>query len=118
MTKGPGCGHRRPLRLGRPIHPWGTTLKQYLLAAAVALATMGSAAQPAVAQAAQRAEPVDLDMVSRIRQEAFHHSQVMQTLAELTEDIGPRLTNSPNMDKAKIGRASCRERGENGVATE
>src|SRR5690606_10234299 len=39
-------------------------------------------------------------MVSRIRQEAFHHSQVMQTLAELTEDIGPRLTNSPNMDKA------------------
>src|SRR3546814_2857187 len=52
------------------------------------------------AQFAQRTEPVDMDMVSRIRQEAFHHSQVMQTLAELTEDVGPRLTNSPNMDKA------------------
>lgn len=49
---------------------------------------------------AQPAEPVDLDMVSRIRQEAFHRSQVMQTLAELTEDIGPRLTNSPAMDRA------------------
>src|SRR3546814_12608957 len=77
-------------------------LKQLLLATAVALATVGSAAaQPAFAQFAQRTEPVDMDMVSRIRQEAFHHSQVMQTLAELTEDVGPRLTNPPNMDKAK-----------------
>ena len=49
---------------------------------------------------AQPVEPVDLDMVSRIRQEAFHHSQVMGLLGELTEDIGPRLTNSPAMDKA------------------
>ena len=49
---------------------------------------------------AQPAEPVDLDMVSRIRQEAFHHSQVMQTLGELTEDVGPRLTNSPAMGRA------------------
>ena len=49
---------------------------------------------------AQPAEPVDLDMVSRIRQEAFHRSQVMQTLGELTEGIGPRLTNSPAMDRA------------------
>ncbi len=45
-------------------------------------------------------EPVDLDMVSRIRQEAFHRSQVMQTFGHLTEQIGPRLTNSPNMAKA------------------
>jgi Iap family predicted aminopeptidase len=39
-------------------------------------------------------------MVARIRQEAFQHSQVMATLQELTEDVGPRLTASPNMDKA------------------
>lgn len=45
-------------------------------------------------------EPVDLDMVSRIRQEAFHHSQVMDTLSHLTESIGPRLTNSPQMAQA------------------
>ncbi len=45
-------------------------------------------------------EPVDLDMVSRIRQEAFHRSQVMDHLSHLTENIGPRLTNSPSMAKA------------------
>ena len=49
---------------------------------------------------AQPVEPVDLDMVSRIRQEAFHHSQVMDLLGEITEDVGPRLTNSPGMDRA------------------
>ena len=45
-------------------------------------------------------EPVDLDMVNRIRQEAFHHSQVMDTFSHLTESIGPRLTNSPQMAQA------------------
>jgi len=45
-------------------------------------------------------EPVDLDMVSRIRQEAFHRSQVMATFSHLTENIGPRLTNSPQMAQA------------------
>lgn len=49
---------------------------------------------------AQTAEPVDLEMVGRIRQEAFHDSQVMALLGHLTEEIGPRLTNSPNMDAA------------------
>lgn len=45
-------------------------------------------------------EPVDLDMVNRIRHEAFHHSEVMPTLEYLTETIGPRLTNSPQMARA------------------
>jgi hypothetical protein len=45
-------------------------------------------------------EPVDLEMAGRIRQEAFHHSQVMDILGHLTEDIGPRLTNSPQMAEA------------------
>ena len=45
-------------------------------------------------------EPVNLDVVSKIRQEAFYRSQVMKTFTHLTEDIGPRLTNSPNMSKA------------------
>lgn len=46
------------------------------------------------------AEPVDLDMVNQIRQEAFHHSQVMELLEHLTEDIGPRLTGSPQLASA------------------
>ena len=49
---------------------------------------------------AQSMDAVDLDMVARIRQEAFTRSQVMATLRELTEDVGPRLTASPNMDKS------------------
>src|SRR5690606_12996195 len=85
---------RPPMLGGRTLSPAmsGDTLKRILLAACMSLAAGATLAQPA--------EPVDLDMVSRIRQEAFHRSQVMQTLAELTEDIGPRLTNSPAMDRA------------------
>ncbi len=49
---------------------------------------------------AQAKEPVDLDMVSRIRQEAFHDSRVMDTFSHLTEVIGARLTNSPAMAEA------------------
>ncbi len=58
------------------------------------------AACVAVSGVAWGQEPVDLDMVSRIRQEAFHNSQVMATFSHLTEAIGPRLTNSPQMAEA------------------
>lgn len=44
---------------------------------------------------AQANEPVDLDMVAKIRHEAFKRSQAPAMLKELTETIGPRLTNSP-----------------------
>lgn len=43
---------------------------------------------------------VDLDMVTRIRAEGFHRSQVMETVAQLTDVLGPRLTNSPQIRKA------------------
>jgi hypothetical protein len=39
-------------------------------------------------------EPVDLEMVTRIRDEGFHRSQVMATAAHLTDVVGPRLTGS------------------------
>jgi len=42
-----------------------------------------------------RAEPVDYDMVTRIRHEGLQRSQVMESLRELTERHGPRLTGSP-----------------------
>jgi len=45
-------------------------------------------------------EPVDYDMVNRIRDEGFHHSQVMEIAEALTEGIGPRLTGSPQMKQA------------------
>lgn len=46
------------------------------------------------------AETVDLDVVAKIRQEAFSRSQAAASLKELTETVGPRLTNSPNYARA------------------
>ena len=45
-------------------------------------------------------EPVDLEMVSRIRDEGFRRSQVMETVRHLTDEIGPRITGSPAMKTA------------------
>ena len=45
-------------------------------------------------------ERVDYDMVTRIRQEGFRGSHVMETASALTDGIGARLTGSPNMKKA------------------
>ncbi len=42
----------------------------------------------------------DLEFITRLRQEEFGHSQVMEIMSHLADDIGPRLTGSPNMKKA------------------
>jgi carboxypeptidase Q len=42
----------------------------------------------------------DLEFISRLREEEFGHGQVMDIMSHLTDDIGPRLTGSPNMKKA------------------
>jgi len=46
------------------------------------------------------AEPVDLEMVSRIRDEGYRRSQVMEIARHLTDELGPRVTGSPAMKKA------------------
>jgi hypothetical protein len=45
-------------------------------------------------------EPVDLDVVHRIKDEAFGRSEVMANLEALTDGTGPRLTNSPGFKAA------------------
>jgi carboxypeptidase Q len=45
-------------------------------------------------------ENIDLTMYSRIRDEGFKHSHVMEFGGALSDGIGPRLTGSPNMAKA------------------
>ena len=45
-------------------------------------------------------EPVDWEIVNRIRDEAIHRSQVMDLLQHLTDRIGPRLTGSPALLEA------------------
>lgn len=66
-------------------------MRKTLLAAAAALAL----AIPAVSQSS------DLTMTTRIMDEGFNRSQVMLTAAYLSDQIGPRLTNSPAMRKAE-----------------
>lgn len=45
-------------------------------------------------------EPIDWEMVNRIRDEGFYRSQVMETMEHLSDRIGPRLTGSPGMKEA------------------
>ena len=45
-------------------------------------------------------EPIDWEMVNRIRDEGINRSQVMDTLQYLTDRIGPRLTGSPALEEA------------------
>ncbi len=66
-----------------------TTLKTMALCISIAVAGMANAQ-----------EPVDLDMVNRIRDEGFNHSHVMDTLGYMTDIIGPRLTGSPQLRQA------------------
>jgi carboxypeptidase Q len=40
------------------------------------------------------------EVLAKIKDEGMNRSQVMQTLSYLTDVIGPRLTNSPNMKRA------------------
>ena len=45
-------------------------------------------------------ERTDYNLIHRIKQEAFEHSQVMDHLGYLTDRYGPRLTASPEFDEA------------------
>ena len=45
-------------------------------------------------------EPIDWEAVNRIRDEGFGRSEVMETLRQLTDEIGPRLTGSPGGQEA------------------
>ncbi len=52
------------------------------------------------ASAATAPEMLDLDMYSRIRDEGFRRSHVMEYAGALLDNIGPRLTGSPAMARA------------------
>ncbi|HYL06330.1 MAG TPA: hypothetical protein VE075_09840, partial [Thermoanaerobaculia bacterium] len=86
-----------------------------LLAAAALAAFTGRPATPAAARPAAGAPPgggaagggsgagvetVDLDVVTRIRDEGFHRSQALATAAYLADRIGSRLTGTPELKEA------------------
>ncbi len=53
---------------------------------------------PAVPATAQ--EPVDQELVARIKMESFQNSQVMETVSYISDVYGPRLTGSPALKSA------------------
>ena len=55
---------------------------------------------PAPAGAQAQPTPDPNDPVEKIKDEGMNRSQVMQILSHLTDVIGPRLTNSPQMKRA------------------
>jgi hypothetical protein len=73
---------------------------------AVMVAQTGSAKKKSVAAevpavlAQPATETLDLEMYSRIRDEGFNHSHVMEYASGLFDDIGERLTGSPAMARA------------------
>src|SRR4051812_31156315 len=59
-----------------------------------------TASSDPVIPSVQRAEDPDLEFITRLREEEFRHGQVMDIMSNLIDNIGPRLTGSPNMKKA------------------
>jgi carboxypeptidase Q len=55
---------------------------------------------PAWEQPQPAVEKIDYTMYARIREEGLQHSHIMEYASALTDDIGPRLTGSPNLAKA------------------
>jgi hypothetical protein len=60
------------------------------------------AAAPLAAANPPAQDSVDLQVVTRIRQEGTQHSQVMQTLSEITDRVGSRLSGSQNLKNANL----------------
>ena len=83
-------------------------------AAASLLAVLVLAPAPLAAD-----EKVDLAAVTRIRDEAFNRSKAQETLAKLTDEIGPRVTGSPAYRKAaEWAKAQLAEWGLSGARVE
>ncbi len=55
---------------------------------------------PAWEQPQPAVEKIDYGMYARIREEGLQHSHIMEYASALADDIGPRLTGSPNLAKA------------------
>ena len=74
------------------------------LATAAALVTFGISGG---IMAQSRQEPVDLGIVSKIRDEEFNHSKVMETARYLADNIGARLTRSLPLKQVNIWTKRC-----------
>jgi carboxypeptidase Q len=62
--------------------------------------TPKEALRPPYESAQPAMESLDLSMYQSIREEAIHHTHVMEYASALMDGIGPRLTGSPNLKHA------------------
>ncbi len=63
-------------------------------------ATVGAALLVTLTVVGAATEPVNEEVVARLKVEGFQHSQVMETLSWLSDVYGPRLSGSDNLRKA------------------
>src|SRR5262245_54478497 len=94
-------------KLSSPLDFIPSQLASLLFAALLAAASVGaqpSEAQPGFRDAertnAAASDKPSSDPIELIRDEGLNHSQVMDIARHLTDDIGPRLTGSPNLKRA------------------
>jgi hypothetical protein len=75
-----------------------------LVAGEMNLSKEKSGADAAIASSYDAPQPakenLDYAMYDRIREEGLHHSHVMEFASALMDGIGPRLTGSPNLQRA------------------
>ena len=76
------------------------TLSLPLVAADKTKTNAAAPSQPSYEQLQPERETLDLNMYQRIREEGLNHSHVMEYASALDDDIGPRLTGSPNLKHA------------------
>ncbi|MBV8630468.1 MAG: M20/M25/M40 family metallo-hydrolase [Silvibacterium sp.] len=87
-------------------HPFVRLFIYLLLAIAIPALAADKKTKPAEAEAPAweqqqpAIEKIDYSMYARIREEGLQHSHIMEYASALTDDIGPRLTGSPNLAKA------------------
>jgi len=75
------------MRYNSPDRKWGVLMRRLKSCVFIGMIL-------AIASFAIAGEPVDLDAVTRIRDQGFRHSEVMDIAWHLTEGVGPRLTGS------------------------
>ena len=82
-------------------------MKRHVLTAIVICLSLLTTPITTIAQ-----EPIDREMIAKIRDEGLKRSQIEETFTHFTEDIGPRLTGSPaHKQAAEWARDKLKEWG-------
>jgi len=77
-------------------------MKLFLACLAISLCAFAAdKSKPTPSTTQPATEVLDLETIARIRDEGFNHSHIMEYASGLFDDIGPRLTGSPDFARAE-----------------